>query len=279
MAVSRTRTSGDWPGTCGMNGVGQLLTRRLYPGGPDAGADGLSERRPLSPAAVRAVATARRASRGSAGGGSADSQQPLDPCRRAQRRPRSGSSAVEPVPGPRACAARRSSRSRRATSPAGSVSPAQPQSTVRSLGSGEKLTPWSMAHSRPDVSRRQCEPLRSELLIAASSTARDRTSSRVGVHDGHGATGRRLAVEHLAPPGRRAPLRHEVDDDGRRPAGRTGRRSTAGPTRARADRRAARSAARGASHRARTPPRRPPPGRRGCRRGSPTAAAPPRTGL
>src|SRR6476661_10175182 len=30
-AVSRTRTSGALPGTSGTNGIGQLLTRRLYP--------------------------------------------------------------------------------------------------------------------------------------------------------------------------------------------------------------------------------------------------------
>src|SRR3954470_8056089 len=34
-AVSRTRTSGALPGTLGTNGIGQLLTRRLYPGATD----------------------------------------------------------------------------------------------------------------------------------------------------------------------------------------------------------------------------------------------------
>ena len=92
-------------------------------------------------------------------------------------------------------------------------SPAQPQSTVRSFGVGEKVTPWSMAQRRPSRSRRQCEPLRSELLRAASSTASERTSSApectTVTAEPPGVSPSKTARQ----PGRRAALGDEVHDD------------------------------------------------------------------
>ena len=151
-------------------------------------------------------------------------------------------------------------------------SPAQPHSTVRSFGSAQKLTPWSMPQSRPSPSRRQCEPLRSELLSAASSTASERTRRRrecttVTASRRASRRRRRHASPQACVPRARGRRRR------RRPRARTGHRSTAAPTRARAGRRASRSAARRPSRRARRPRGPPPRGRQGCRRGSPRAAA------
>ncbi len=140
-----------------------------------------------------------------------------------------------------------SRRSRRARSPStsGSARPA-PQH-------GPQLRVCTEADAVVDgpepavVSRRQWDPLRSELLITASSTARERTSSRQVDHtDGppDGVSPRARASTRRGT----WPVRHEVHVLSSATA-RAGCRSSAGPPRDRAGRRAGRSAARPPSHR------------------------------
>ncbi len=80
-------------------------------------------------------------------------------------------------PGGQGLPAASSPASRVSTASASSVSgsPAQPQRRVRSLSSALKVTPWSMPYSSPPGPGSRWPPLRSPLLITASSTASRRS--------------------------------------------------------------------------------------------------------
>ena len=131
---------GGGPGTHAGRVAGALRTAATgWPASHRAGPG-----RPRCAAAARSGAAAASAPRRRAA--------PRAPRRRGRRAPR---------------AAGRRRRARRRSS----GSPAQPQSTVRSLGSGWKQTPWSTPYRWPSGISRTCPPLRSALLTSTSKTA------------------------------------------------------------------------------------------------------------
>ena len=214
------------------SGAGQASTRRAYP----RGAELRSERRPRDrrPVAgrlrearpVRSSRSTRRAVARDLGGGRAGSASSVAE----RRRRRSSAQPLEHAP--------------RASSVSGS--PRHRHSTVRSLSSTAKQTPWSTpVHAAVRASGSRWPPLRSALL----TTRRGRPSAR--------RSGWSLRAQREA----------EVDRSRRR-------RPTAGTCPGRTDRRASPSAARGPSRSPPTRRTRRPRGRPACRPGSPTAAAP-----
>ena len=119
------------------------------------------------------------------------------------------------------------------------------QSTVRSLYSSPKQTPWSQPYSRPSPTGSRWPILRSALFTTASKTAMSRSPGWSRLRASATRSYRGVGVD--------PELAH------------------AGAERAVPD---TRWAAPGSSPRPGTPRRRPPPGRPGCPAGSPTAAAP-----
>ena len=83
---------------------------------------------------------------------------------------------------------------------AGSRTPANPQKTVRSLGSGWKVRPWSMAQRRPSRSMRTCPNLRSALLQTRSSTRSARDAHQAPV-EGRGSASMSSSIRALCGPG------------------------------------------------------------------------------
>ena len=151
-----------------------------------------------------------------------------------------------------------------------SCSPSQPHRTVRSFGSVWKVTPWSTPYRCPSGIASTCPPLRSALLTSTSKTAIRRSC---GVSSWTRETGVVLpvdAVEDVAP-ARRAPRPRARC---RRPtcssSGSCHSWTMPGAVRPVAEEGVRHDVPAAAPRRRRTPP---PRGRRGCRRGSPTAAA------
>ena len=207
-SACRTERSGSpWPGTAGTKGAGHDFTGSLY-GAP-----------------VTGPATGSRASPAAAAGGSACAAAPS--ARDAQ------GTHLGRREERRAARRRAGRRGRRAGSrrgpgrPPAAARPAQPQSTVRSFGATPRLTPWSQPRTR-SPSRMRWPPLRSELLMTASSTATVRSAgSGLWRHDDRCA-GRGLALDDDHPAVGDVGRRRDVDQ--RVAARPRAGRPTAGPS-------------------------------------------------
>ena len=178
-------------------------------------------------------------------------------------------------------ARRRGARDRRASS-GSSGSPAHPHSTVRSFSSSLNVTPWSTPYVAGSASAwtRPCNtwpPLRSALLTTASNTHIRRRSGSSACTRVTGCPPHRARRAPRA--SRRGPAAVDhVDSPPRAPCR---RRRAPSPRPAPSPARTVRPHAtpwvgRGPSPAPPRPRRRPPRADRACRRGSPTADAPPR---
>ena len=266
------------PGAVGRTcaGRGVVQPQRQSPARAGRGRAGAGQACTVGDPNRRGVRTAARGSPASPRPGRAAGprQQPVDPAAAWRAPRRRVSSSAE-----RGAEARRRGRSRRRVehldvSAAASGSPAQPHSTVRSLGSTWNDTPWSTPCTAPSGTGSTWPPLRSALLsddvehrhpaqprvvgvgqhhrLAAAARARrgraaSRSGSAAGAMTSTSVDRRRRLSTHSW---HHARAERPVAQDGRRhdvPAGRLGhgvRRDLAA--------------------------------RPACRRGSPTAAAPPR---